>query len=752
MPRSLITLFLASGSLMVVLLLYATTTNQQDTDPAEPPIPATQPADPDAATQPAEDAPITVVDADAEADPVDTIETPDTVSPVPPIDSLSLGTLSARQVFDQTPPVIGSAQHEDNEFNLQAEFTPWGAGIKSIQLARYSTDPLEHHPYTIQQRFGIFTPGSTEPAYYYYPFAASRIIINEQHIDLFNKSWQITSDPDPATNDGRVDMQLVIESVDAAGQATPIATIRRTYTLQPNRYEIHLAQSVENLTDAPLQVELAQFGPGDLGYQASYLGDRRSVNFGYNRADDNTGRVYIEYETGIKRKDAVEEEDPFLWDARLQRIDEDTPKSLTFAAMTNRYFIAAVTPDIPVPTDGQAPVSRHVDDAFPYISKLALNNGGLNGHDKQNLLLTMQSGSRTVETGQSLSLDVALYAGPKDPALLKDDPVYKSIGLHKLVIYNIGGCCSFLTFGWLGEILLSLLHFFHMIVRDWGIAILLLTVIVRLILHPVTKKSQLNMMRFSKQMQTLQPEVEKLKKKHKDDSQKLNQEMMKLYREKGVNPAGMAMGCFPMFLQMPIWIALYAMLFFAIELRHQPAFYDAFHRIAESFGTQWNFLTDLSSEDKFIPLGAGFTIPFVGWHISHLNILPILMMFVFLVQQKLMQPPTTTELSDQAKQQQKIMKFMMLLFPIFLYKAPSGLTLYMLASSVSGIIDSKIVRRKLKQMEEAGEFDKPPQRKAPKPGGFLDRMQKAAEARQKELAQRQQQAQKGGGSGRKRKR
>ena len=90
-----------------------------------------------------------------------------------------------------------------------------------------------------------------------------------------------------------------------------------------------------------------------------------------------------------------------------------------------------------------------------------------------------------------------------------------------------------------------------MIVADWGVAIILLTVVVRLILHPITKKSQLNMMRFSKQMQGLQPEIEKLKKKHKDDSQKLNQEMMKLYREKGVNPAGMAMGCFPMFLQMP---------------------------------------------------------------------------------------------------------------------------------------------------------------------------------------------------------
>ena len=97
-------------------------------------------------------------------------------------------------------------------------------------------------------------------------------------------------------------------------------------------------------------------------------------------------------------------------------------------------------------------------------------------------------------------------------------------------------------------------------VHDWGVAIIILVGVVRLILHPITKKAQVNMMKMGRQMSALQPDMEKLKKRYKDDQKKLNQEMMKLYREKGVNPANM-LGCLPMFLQMPIWIALYAMLY-----------------------------------------------------------------------------------------------------------------------------------------------------------------------------------------------
>ena len=125
-------------------------------------------------------------------------------------------------------------------------------------------------------------------------------------------------------------------------------------------------------------------------------------------------------------------------------------------------------------------------------------------------------------------------------------------------------------------------------------------------------------------MKELQPEMEKLREKYKDDQQSLNAEMMKLYREKGVNPANM-LGCLPMFLQMPIWVALYAMLYYAIELRHESAFYGIFQAVS---GGNWAFLADLSAPDNFIKFsGTGFSIPLfvINFHMTGINVLPILM-------------------------------------------------------------------------------------------------------------------------------
>jgi membrane protein insertase Oxa1/YidC/SpoIIIJ len=118
-------------------------------------------------------------------------------------------------------------------------------------------------------------------------------------------------------------------------------------------------------------------------------------------------------------------------------------------------------------------------------------------------------------------------------------------------------------------------------------------------------------------------------------------------------------------------------------------------------------------------------------------------MAVFLVQQKFMRPPTQGEISDQAAQQQKIMRFMTMLFPLFLYNAPAGLTLYILASTGSGILDSYLVRKHIKRQEEQGQGPggpsgpdrSPTDPDKPKEGGFMDRMRQAAEAKRTQVEQ-----------------
>jgi YidC/Oxa1 family membrane protein insertase len=215
---------------------------------------------------------------------------------------------------------------------------------------------------------------------------------------------------------------------------------------------------------------------------------------------------------------------------------------------------------------------------------------------------------------------------------------------------------------------------------DWGLAIILLVGLVRLLLHPITKRSQVQMMKMGK----LGPEVEKLKKKHGDNKEALNREMMQLYKEQGFAPI---FGCLPMFLQMPIWIALYSALQTTFELRQEPFLW----------GFTW--IKDLSKPDYLIQFRTPFTLFFEFLTFDGLNILPILMGVVFWFNHKY--TPKPAAMTPEQEQQQKMMQWMTLLFPLFLYNGPSGLNLYILTSTFIGIIEAKVIRKHIKEREEA---------------------------------------------------
>ncbi len=639
----------------------------------------------------------------------------------------------------QPVPTIGSTADADNRFMMQVRFTPWNAGIKSLKLSRYSEVVGEHVPYELERQLPSGAGAAGKPTYVY-PLGANLITINGQIIDLRYARWKVTTNPDARANGGQAGFELMLADANA-GDPNAVVTLRRTYTLDPNSYDLRLDQRIVNQTGRPVSIEYVQYGQGDLPVEGGYMGDRRTAVLGYFRPEyDPSRRVYI---AGMQRarRELLDADSRDLWPALDKPVEERI--ELAYAAMTNRYFMTALhRPAVGTPNDpNAAPRVPQLDQTFPFVQHQAVRGG-----EDPPLVLLMHTGKFTLAPGGERDLDLALFAGPKDPDLIEGSPLYSSLGLDKLIIYNIGGCCSFLTFSWLSHGLLAFLKLLHSGLMDWGLAIIVLVIVVRALLHPITKRSQINMMKFGKQMQTLQPEMERLKRKHKDNQQKLNQEMMKLYKDKGVNPAAMGMGCLPMFLQMPIWIALYAMLFFAIELRHEPAFYDIFHKLGASLGLDWSFLRDLSSPDRFImlPESVQFTVPLVDMEIVSLNVIPVLMAVVFLIQQKFMRPPTEGQISEQAAQQQKMMKFMTLLFPLFLYNAPAGLTLYILASTGSGILDSYLVRKHIQQQEAEGQPIT--QAKEPKKGGFMDRMRKAAEAKRAQVDQQRQRLEGGGGS------
>ena len=164
----------------------------------------------------------------------------------------------------------------------------------------------------------------------------------------------------------------------------------------------------------------------------------------------------------------------------------------------------------------------------------------------------------------------------------------------------------------------------------------------------------------------------------------MNKKLMELYREQGASPI---MGFLPMFVQMPIWIALWSAIYTSIDLR------------GAAFLPFW--ITDLSVPDMLIRWPP-FTIPLVGWQVGSLNLLPILMGVAFYLQQKLMpmqQPSAAT--NPQMAQQQKIMKIMMpLMFPLMLYTAPSGVNLYIMSSTFAGVIEQYVIKKHIREREE----------------------------------------------------
>ncbi|MDD5409605.1 MAG: membrane protein insertase YidC, partial [Candidatus Omnitrophica bacterium] len=203
----------------------------------------------------------------------------------------------------------------------------------------------------------------------------------------------------------------------------------------------------------------------------------------------------------------------------------------------------------------------------------------------------------------------------------------------------------------IAQILLQLLGFFYSIVHNWGWAIIILSVTIYFALFPLSIKQ----MRSMKEMQILQPKIEALRKEYKNNPQRLNKEIMELYKAHKVNPLG---GCLPILLQMPIFFALYQALIRSTALR----------------GAEFLWIKDLSSPDRLFILDK--SLPLLG---NQINILPILMAIGMFVQQKF----STVQATGEAAQQQKIMSIIMpVMFGVIFYQMPSGLVLYWFVNSL----------------------------------------------------------------------
>lgn len=543
-------------------------------------------------------------------------------------------------------------KHEHANWPVALSINSLGASLERATLNQYKRSARADDPYEFQ------TPYKPVSEAVGRAFITRTIYVNDQALDLSNLHFRLIE-----KNDANTRAVYAIDVI-PPGSDKPI-TIQKTFELRQATkhpglgYEIGMGYSIINATGQPQRVKLAFNGPNVPTLEG--LREVPEIIAGFNSDPAQSADVTLMNKTASGFKPNADSTD----------IDALKETPLLWAGSMSAYFDAIVRPPI---VNGKA---VNIGD----VRARALAAPGDTGEAFVNLYF--ETTDLTISPDQTLALPLEVYLGPRGRFVLNEGEYFPAFPLqYDKTLVLTGGWCGVCTWTWLINVLVWMLSIFHLALRDWGLAIMALVIVVRLALHPITKKSQVSMARMGK----LAPEMERLKEKYKDDKEGMNRAMMQLYKEQGFIPI---LGCLPILLQMPIWIALWAALQSTFELRQAPFLW----------GMTW--IKDLSQPDRLLAFEP-VRLPLLGFimgPIDGLNILPILLGFVFYVSAKLQpKPPTMT---PEQEQQQKMMTIMMpLIFPLMLYSGPSGLNLYILTSTAIGIWESKRVRAHIKEQEE----------------------------------------------------
>lgn len=390
------------------------------------------------------------------------------------------------------------------------------------------------------------------------------------------------------------------KSVEFRTTINGVIEVIKRYSIEGGSYDIDMTVEVTNLSPTPLKDSLSLSS-----YYLPY--DQNEPSYNHSRLTYYANRELIKLDMKKIRKEAVTLESAVNW-----------------IGFENNYFIQAL---IPV-----------TDEAYTLVGRVINPDLGL-------LQLVYVSPEFSLSPGEKRSWNFRLYMGPKEMEELEKAG-------HVLT--------ASIDYGWVGFLarpLLKLLVWLYKYTRNYGIAIILLTVIIKLIFWPLTHKSYKSMQK----MKEIQPLIARLREKYKDDREKLNQELLQLYRTYKINPMG---GCLPIIIQIPFFFALYRMLYSSVELRHQPF-------------CLW--INDLTAPDRL----------FIGFHIPYLGGIPVLTLLMGLsmfIQQKMSPSPGDPR-------QEKLMLMMPVIFTVFFINFPSGLVLYWFVNNVLSIVQQFWISR-----------------------------------------------------------
>lgn len=595
----------------------------------------------------------------------------------------------------------------DDPYRMRLELSNIGASIESAEMTDHKATLRESDRYQLLSPVGpdaatAFRSLAIEKINIGVPDATGRIA-SRSDIVVRASRWLLLA------NEEKPDGVEVRFGLDILRDGAPFLQLERRYFLpkQPRsegRHDLVADLTIRNQSGAPVDVVVAYLGGLGLTKEDTRTDDR-VIDYGLKNGDAVVGeRLHVS---------AVPQQDNPIKPIYAEATATSGQK-LAWAATANKYFTCTV-----------APLSENRDALagdLVAVDAVALDPTSADAADVAprfvtRPLLLAEAGSRT--------LPLAVYLGEKSGRSFKKVPEYSARNYYHQVGADVGWC----TFAPLVELMVALLNAVYRVIPNYGVAIFVLVLIVRFILHPVTKAGQVNMVRMQKQMESLGPKMAELKKRFGNDQQKYMTEVRKLQMTEGMNPAGQLLTCLPMLLQMPIWVALFISLSHNIAMRHQPFVF---------------WIKDLTAPDALFVFSSPISLPLMG-AIHSFNLLPFLVAATNLIQQKTMpkpkpNPSMTEEQRQQQAMMQKMMPIMAVLMLFIFYSMPSGLTLYVMSSSILGTIEQWRIRVHVREREAAGTLHKPmKQGGGPKGTGFMARMMARMEAAAEEARKTQQQ-------------
>lgn len=585
--------------------------------------------------------------------PVETARTVNEQKPVTDVSSIADPSLLASDIDSATTIVVESEL-------FRGKITSRGATIRSWKLKKYGkpNSKKENGVFEEGEWVEIIGPNRNFKQYYGTDFVKDLQNYNFNNLGItlpldagLTKTGELLFECESENVAFNLDSENPVDSLSFILRFANNGFVRKTFIFYNDRYDFDLRIDLVGVN------ELLSQSHYKLGWESGLSPTESDI-----QDDMNYAKGYV-----LTRKELVIEEPKD--EDELEEIKPITGR-IDWLSTTTKYFGMSI---IPLFTEKEG---YDLLDAIVFGEKIQLGPNKDLEWRRINLNLKVPTYSN-----ETISHHYKIYMGPLDYFLLKE----YDLKLEKMVDLGMR---------WLRPISIGIIYAFtklHSVIPNYGLVIIIFSILVKILLHPLTKKSYSSM----KKMQELQPELNALKEKHKDPK-KLQQAQLQLYKEKGVNPAG---GCLPMLLQMPLLFALYWVFRNTIELRGEPFIW---------------WITDLSMPDTLFNLG--FSLPLYG---DKFNVLPILMGISMLFQQKMtMKDP-----------KQKAMVYIMPVFLVLIFnKLSSGLNLYYTLFNVFSLIQQRFTKT---DDDKKKEPQAPAAPKVAKPVAAPKRVKKSGKNRKK---------------------